>query len=277
VHIRLLRPLNLFISALTVFMIAHALGYLGNWILVLIAMAVVLSYNAAGNALNDYMDYESDAVNRPDRPISSGKVNRRAALIMSIVLFGIGTVCAFSLLFEAKVVAIGIALPLLVLYSLRLKKLPLIGNVTVSLLLGLTFIFCGYVFDGFQHILIPAALAFGLTLVRELVKDISDMEGDKNALMQTFPIMAGLRNAVSLSVFLAMVTGLGALLPYWFGIYGNIYLIILVFGVEIPMMTSVALLVNNPAISTAIRSARILKFSTIMGLSALYFGMLYAI
>ncbi|MDP6532899.1 MAG: geranylgeranylglycerol-phosphate geranylgeranyltransferase [Candidatus Marinimicrobia bacterium] len=272
-----MRPLNLTISALTIMMIAHALGAIGDAALIVSAIMVVLSYNAAANVLNDYMDQETDALNRPDRPLSKGEVKPKTALIMALLLFAIGTACAFMLSFEAKLVAIGIALPLLILYSLRLKKLPLVGNIVVALMLALTFLFAGFVFNNVEKVLVPAALAFGLTLVRELVKDIADMDGDKAASMRTFPIAAGMRLAVSLSVFLAMITGLGALLPYRFGLYGEIYLLILVFGVEIPMMTSVVLLVKNPAISTAVKSAQILKFSTIAGLLALYFGMLYAV
>jgi 4-hydroxybenzoate polyprenyltransferase len=276
-HFTLLRPLNLGISALTVLMIAHVLGSIGETALIFMAIAVVFPYNAAANILNDVMDQETDAVNRPNRPLSTGAVNRNTAVTMMVVLFSIGTIAAMFLSFESKLVAIGIALPLLILYSIRLKKLPLIGNIVVAMLLGFTFLFCGFVFNGVQHMIVPATLAFGLTLIRELVKDIADMEGDKKASMRTFPIAAGMRTSVSLSVFLAMITGLGALLPYRFGLYGNLYLIILVFGVEIPMMTSVALLVKNPTITTAMRSAQILKFSTIMGLTALYFGMLYGI
>ncbi len=276
-HFKLLRPLNLGISALTVLMLAHVLGSIGEMALIFSAIIVVLSYNAAANVLNDYMDRETDAVNRPNRPLSTGAVNLNTALIMIVIMFSIGTITAMFLSFEAKLVSIGIALPLLILYSLRLKKLPLIGNIVVAMLLGFTFLFSGFVFNGVQHMIVPAALAFGLTLIRELVKDIADMEGDGKASMRTFPIVAGLRASVTLAVFLAMITGLGALLPYRFGLYGNLYLIILVFGVEIPMMISVVLLVKNPTISTAIRSAQILKFSTIMGLTALYFGMLYGI
>lgn len=276
-HIKIMRPLNLSISALTILMVAHALGAIEELTLIFSAAAVVLLFNAGANVLNDYMDQKTDAVNRPNRPLSTGDVTRETAFKMVIGLFAAGTAIAISLSFEAKLVAIGIALPLLILYSLRLKSLPLIGNATVALMLALTFLFGGFVFSGAEKVLVPAGLAFGLTLVREIVKDIADMEGDKAASLNTFPIAAGLRAAVSLAVFFAMVTGLCALLPFRFGMYGQIYLLILVFGVEIPMMTSVVLLVKNPSISTAVTSAKILKFSTVCGLIALYFGMLHAV
>lgn len=276
-HIKIMRPLNLSISALTILMVAHALGAIEELTLIFSAAAVVLLFNAGANVLNDYMDQKTDAVNRPNRPLSTGDVTRETAFKMVIGLFAAGTAIAISLSFEAKLVAIGIALPLLILYSLRLKSLPLIGNATVALMLALTFLFGGFVFSGAEKVLVPAGLAFGLTLVREIVKDIADMEGDKAASLNTFPIAAGLRAAVSLAVFFAMVTGLCALLPFRFGMYGQIYLLILVFGVEIPMMTSVALLVKNPSISTAVTSAKILKFSTVCGLIALYFGILHAV
>lgn len=275
-YVRLFRPLNLIISAATVILSGHVLGGLANIQLLTGAVVVVVFFNAAANALNDFMDYETDLLNRPTRPLSTGLVSRKSALTVSIVLFVAGTICTVWLPYPARLIAVGIALPVLVLYSLRLKSLPIIGNISVALILGLAFLFSGAVFGSVQPMIIPAALAFGLTLVRELVKDIADMDGDRQAGINTFPVLLGLGPSISLSVFFCVLIGLAALVPYWTGIFGWEYLLVLLLGVEIPLIASVVLMVKHPAVSSAFRSAQLLKFSTIMGLAAVYLGLINA-
>src|SRR5512137_2800570 len=59
----------------------------------LIFLAVFL-VTGAGNAVNDYFDREIDAINRPKRPVSSGRITPRAALVWSLALFFTGCVLA---------------------------------------------------------------------------------------------------------------------------------------------------------------------------------------
>ena len=88
-------------------------------------------------------------------------------------MFLIGSFFCFKLNKNAIIVGVFISLPLIVLYSIVFKGLPLIGNIITSLILSLSFIFCGVAFDNISHMITPALLAFGLTLLREIIKDIS--------------------------------------------------------------------------------------------------------
>ena len=171
-------------------------------------------------------------------------------------------------------IGIVIAMPLMVLYSKSLKGVPLIGNVTIAFILGLAFLFCGAAFDNMAPMWIPTVLAFGLSLVRELVKDIADMNGDKSAGLKTFPITAGIDKTIQITIFLTACIGFGAFIPLITGYYGFLYGIMLILGVEIPLGVVVVSLVNNPGIKAAKHSARLLKFSTIAGLIAIYIGTL---
>jgi geranylgeranylglycerol-phosphate geranylgeranyltransferase len=191
------------------------------------------------------------------------------ALSFAIILFGIGSVAASQLPFYATLTAVGIAMPLIIIYSLRLKGTPLLGNVTVAVILGLTFVFCGLAFNKLIPMVIPAILAFGLTLVRELIKDIADVEGDNSAGLKTLPLVIGKNKAITIAVINTVLIGLGALLPYFFQIYGKYYLILLVIGVEIPLVMIVVLFMKSPSIYTARQSEKLLKFSTIIGLTAI--------
>ncbi len=271
-HIKLLRPLNLLTGAFAVFVSAAILDKVQQIETLLFTILVVMCYNAAANAINDYFDYEVDLVNRPGRPLSRGLVQRKTALVMSVFLFAAGSGFAFALPPLARFLALGIALPLMVVYSWKLKGLPLIGNIVVSFILGLTFIFAGAAFAEVRPLVVPAVLAFGLTLVRELVKDIADFEGDRKAGLRTFPLVAGLKQAVILSIILTFVIGFGAFVPYWTRYYGQGYLIVLILGVEIPLLFIVYKFVRFPGDATAKTAARILKLSTIAGVLAVYLG-----
>ena len=271
-HIKLLRPLNVFTSGLAMVIGSGILGTLNNTGTLLLVMAVVMCFAGAANALNDVVDYEIDKINRPMRPLPSGFVKKRTALFISILLFSMGILACLELSEAAKVIGIVIAMPFMVLYSKYLKGMPLIGNMIVAFILGLSFLFCGAAFNNMSPMWIPMILAFGLTLVRELVKDIADMEGDQSAGLKTFPITAGIEKSIQLSIFLSACIGVGAFIPYLYGIYGIWYGILLILGVEIPLGVVVVSLLNNPGISSAIHGARILKFSTLIGLIAIYAG-----
>ena len=271
-HIKLLRPLNVFTSGLAMVIGSGILGTLNNTGTLLLVMAVVMCFAGAANALNDVVDYEIDKINRPMRPLPSGFVKKRTALFISILLFSMGTLACLELSEAAKVIGIVIAMPFMVLYSKYLKGMPLIGNMIVAFILGLSFLFCGAAFNNMSPMWIPMILAFGLTLVRELVKDIADMDGDQSAGLKTFPITVGIEKSIQLSIFLSACIGVGAFIPYLYGTYGIWYGILLILGVEIPLGVVVVSLLNNPGISSATHGARILKFSTLIGLIAIYAG-----
>ena len=271
-HIKLLRPLNVFTSGLAMVIGSGILGTLNDTGTLLLVMAVVMCFAGAANALNDVVDYEIDKINRPMRPLPSGFVKKRTALFISILLFSMGTLACLELSEAAKVIGIMIAMPFMVLYSKYLKGMPLIGNMIVAFILGLSFLFCGAAFNNMSPMWIPMILAFGLTLVRELVKDIADMEGDQSVGLKTFPITAGIEKSIQLSIFLSACIGVGAFIPYLYGTYGIWYGILLILGVEIPLGVVVVSLLNNPGISSATHGARILKFSTLIGLIAIYAG-----
>ena len=267
--IKLLRPLNIAVATSAILVSAFILGVYEQDFILACTVIVVIMYNGAANAFNDYCDYEIDLINRPNRPLSRGMITCPQALSFAVILFLIGSIIAFQLPFYATLIAVGIALPLMVIYSLRLKGTPLLGNIVVAAILGLTFIFCGLAFNNIVPMIIPAILAFGLTLIRELIKDIADVEGDNSVGLKTLPLVLGKNKAINFAVINIVIIGLGALLPYFFHIYGKYYLILLVIGVEIPLAIIVVLFMKSPSTSTAIKSAKLLKFSTIIGLTAI--------
>ncbi len=271
-HIKILRPLNLIIGAFAVIITASILDKMDQVLAWSTALFVVVLSNAAANAINDYFDQETDKINRPKRPLITGEVKPQTALILSIILFIISTILAFTLPKTATFIAVAIAMPLMIFYSIWFKGMPLVGNLIIAFVLGLTFLFAGAALNDMKTMIIPAVLAFGLTLVRELVKDISDVEGDGKAKLKTLPTVVGVNKAWFVAGIFAILIGIGAIIPYVIDKYNNIYIIIVLLGVEIPLILTVVSAMKFPTVTNATRIAQALKISTIAGVFAVWLG-----
>lgn len=271
-YIKILRPLNLMIGAFAMIVTALILNKIDMVSYWLTALVVVMCYNGAANAINDYCDQETDRINRPGRPLITGIVKPHIILIIAVLLFIIGTILALSLPRQAAIIAVAIALPLMIMYSLWFKSIPLFGNFIISFILGLTFLFAGAALSEIQAVLVMAILAVGLTMVRELIKDIADYDGDVKTGVRTFPTVFGVKKAWILAAFFAIIIGLGALIPYMLGNFNQWYLYLVIFGVEIPLSTTVFFAVKFPTNINAKKNAALLKFSTIMGVFAFLLG-----
>jgi 4-hydroxybenzoate polyprenyltransferase len=148
---------------------------------------------AAGYIINDYYDVKIDYINKPDRVVIGKSITRRFAILFHVVLSGAGIVLGLYL--SLKIGAINVfSVFMLWLYSNNLKRQPLVGNVVVALLTGISI----WMIDVFYHshntlVLIYALFAFFMTLVREIIKDMEDLKGDNTFGCKTLPIVYGIR------------------------------------------------------------------------------------
>ena len=180
----------------------------------LLLMVVVTLVTAAGNAINDYFDVEIDRVNRPDRPIPAGLVSLPAARAYAVTLFLAGIlVCLFT---NDLCIAIAIFNSLLLVgYAARLKRTPLLGNITVSYLAASMFMFGGALggLTGLLHVMPFAVMTFFAMLARELVKDGEDVDGDKASGAVTIPIRYGIKVTMLLAFFCALLGVMSSFVP----------------------------------------------------------------
>ncbi len=165
----------------------------------------------AGNVINDIIDYEIDKINRPNRPLPSGKITIDQAKSFYIFLTIIGLI--FTLVVNLEFFFVGVlSVFLSYIYAKKLKKQPYIGNIVVSILSILT-IFAGMVAIGKINILgiylILTAL-FG-SIAREIIKDIEDIKGDKEKGAKTIPIVYGTKFAKFLAIINITIAALFAL------------------------------------------------------------------
>jgi len=270
--ITILRPLNLLQATLAVILTTAFLGELSQTSTLILLILSVITINGAGNIINDIYDLEIDSINRPNRPLPSGDMSVSSARIYMVFLFLTGSCLAWLISIQTFVIAGLIATPILIAYSRWLKRLPLIGNITVSFMLGLTFLYVGSAFSAFREPLIMSGLAFGFTLIRELVKDLEDMEGDRQSGARTFPIVWG--EQVTIKFIISLIIGFIVLdmLPAILGNYTSIYLWIVLVGINIPLLISGFILWKSPGKKKYASIQLFLKLNIFVGLAGLYLG-----
>jgi 4-hydroxybenzoate polyprenyltransferase len=188
----------------------------------LIILATI-SLAAAGNIINDIYDIETDSINRPNKVIVGKKVSEKTSYNLFITFNVIGILIGFYLShlvgrsgFFALFVIIS---ALLYLYATYLKQTLLIGNSVISILVAMSIIIVG-LFEllpaitpknqltqlfFFKILLDYALFAFVLNFVREIAKDMEDIEGDYKAGMNTLPIAIGRERASKILFVLTLV------------------------------------------------------------------------
>lgn len=163
--------------------------FLDHNLFFLVISTVIIA--SAGYFINDYYDIKIDMINKPNKVIVGNKLNRRRVLIWHSIYNFIGIGLGLYLSIWIGVVNFFAAF-LLWLYSNRLKRMPFIGNLTVSLLTGLSILIVALYYRANEYLIfIYAFFAFGITLVREIIKDIEDMKGDASFGCRSLPIIYG--------------------------------------------------------------------------------------
>jgi 4-hydroxybenzoate polyprenyltransferase len=227
--LNLIRWKNLAMIALMQYLIKYALllpfgieitlnGF-GFSLLVLATICIA----AAGNIINDIYDIETDLVNKPERVIVGKTISEKTAYSLFIVFNVIGILIGFYLShlvgrsgFFALFVVVSM---LLYIYATYLKQLLLVGNIVISILVAMSLILVGLFellpaitaqnqetqLTFFKIIFDYAVFAFLLNLVREMIKDIQDIDGDHKLGMSTLPIIMGRDRATKITFVVACI------------------------------------------------------------------------
>lgn len=203
--VQILVKYALFIPFLDATELTITLNWFGFGLLVFASLCIA----AAGNIINDIYDVETDLVNRPSKVIIGKSISEKTAYTLFIVFNVIGVLIGFylsNLVGRSGFFAIFVIISaLLYIYASYLKQSLLLGNIVVSALVGLSILIVG-VFElipvitaqnqttqltFFKILLDYAIFAFFINLIREIVKDIEDIDGDYKSGMNTLPIAIG--------------------------------------------------------------------------------------
>jgi len=270
---RLIRVVNCLLA-----MVGVALGAWMTWFTpvyfgpVIAAVAAFLVC-AAGNTVNDLRDMEVDRINRPDRVLVRGALSPALARNLAIGLNLLALVLAVCVSLWLAAVAL-LTILLLLAYNLALKKVPVAGNLVVALLAGMTFLTGGLAVDPYLAFrlpgpLIPFAFAFFFHLVREIVKDVQDIEGDQKAGVTTLPQVIGVSPSLLVSLGLFAILTVLTCLPIFYGWYGEAYKVIAFYVVDLPLLALLILIWGNPSRVMLATGSVALKLGMVLGLVAL--------
>ena len=199
-----------------------------SFYLLLLATFCVAS---AGYIINDYYDVKIDAINKPQRLVVGKGINRRQAMLAHLLLSTIGVVVGTTLSWSVGLINAGAVL-LLWGYSAQLKKMFLLGNVTIAFL-SATMLLVVAVNIGFDSraVWAYALFAFIISLIREIIKDIEDVKGDATFGCRTLPIVIGIPGAKWVLYFLLLlfyITVILAVIYRQYDIYFSFYMLVLV-------------------------------------------------
>jgi len=278
---KLLRPLNLLIIAFTMYAMRWGVLYgllekkqyypplqYPEWKFALAVLMMVL-LAGAGNLINDYFDVRVDRVNKPNRVLVGRQIKRRVVIVAHHALNIIATLTGLYLAYDMHYwplvfVPIGIA-AMLWFYSLKLKKEVFIGNFSIALIVAIVPLWAGifeipqisqllHLTGGSEDTLHNemwiwmvgySIFAFLLTLLREVFKDMEDIEGDSKEGFQTIPIAWGLkRTKVYIGIIFFAVLAMILNSTYYIlsaltsAEWRTIFITMLTIGVIIPLLMS---------------------------------------
>lgn len=227
--LNLIRWKNLLMIALVQLLIKYALlepfgvhtslNTLGILLLILATTCIA----AAGNIINDIYDVETDFINKPNKLIVGKSVSEKTAynlfIIFNVTGVGVGFYLSNYVGKSAFFSIFVIVSALLYIYASYLKQMLLIGNIVISILVALSLIVVG-IFEllpeitsinrqtqltFFKIIFDYASFAFIINLLREITKDIEDIDGDYKAGMNTLPIAVGRERAAKILFALSFI------------------------------------------------------------------------
>jgi 4-hydroxybenzoate polyprenyltransferase len=254
----------------------------------------------AGYIINDYFDINIDQVNKPDRMVVDRIITRRMAIFWHLVFSGIGVLLSVYVGYTLHnpLVAIGniLCVVLLWVYSTTYKRKMIIGNVLISLLTAwVILIMLVAELPGWWNSIITAAdtqasvarltrigvlyaaFAFIISLIREVVKDMEDMEGDRRAQCKTLPIVYGVNASkvfagtwLAILIVMLIVMQTYVLIFQWW--YASLYLLI---TVTVPLLLLFNHLFKATNTTQFAQLSSKLKWIMLGGICSMVFFMLY--
>ena len=199
-----------------------------NYILLVIATVCIA---AGGYVINNIMDQDTDEIAKPQNRVVGVSISETVAynwyIGLTIVGVGIGFYLS-NVIYKPTFASMFILVAtLLYMYATSFKQIPVLGNVVVALMLSTSIVIIG-LFDilpaidednrfrmkeAFDILMHYAIFAFIINLIREIVKDMEDMDGDYQSGINSLPIAIGVQKT-KIIVGVLTVLSIGVLAYY---------------------------------------------------------------
>ncbi len=264
-YLQLIRPSVSLLGAFGALVGALVAGFYDPFFII-IALLVTFFVSGAGNTINDYFDYKIDKVNRPKRPIPSGKIKRSNALVYAGILYALGIVlCAFLNIYCLILALFNVFIT--IAYSWKLKRTLFIGNIIPSWLGASAFLFGSLLTGAITiPIMVIALMAFLSNTGREIAKDIEDIKGDRREKSRTLPIAFNMKVSKAATILLVLIAIAITPIPYLLGLLGLYYMYI-VLVCDAVLVYSCFVLVKNVG-----KAQKLMKIAMFIGILAFLVG-----
>lgn len=196
-------------------------SFFNDFEFVLFVLSIVL-ISAAGYVINDIYDIGIDKINKPNKLLIGKSISKEKAYNIYTYLNVLGLAIGFYLSYlidHINFAFVYVASSLLLYqYAISLKKIFLVGNIVISLLAGMSiFLIVLYellpaitddngelIYQAFKIITVYSVFAFVITLIREVVKDIEDLEGDRKFGVKSLALEIGIERTKKIASILSL-------------------------------------------------------------------------
>lgn len=262
----IIRPHNIAAAVLSVGVGCTLAGGGGGWPVCLLLSTALAT--AAGNVINDWFDRDIDSINKPRRPIPSGGVAPRAALILYFALLAALALC-LTRLPAPQALWVAAWAALLHIYSSMAKRVFLVGNLLVASVVSSAFLLGAFAAGDMAAGAVPALFTFFFVMGRELVKDTEDIVGDRECGARTVPVISGPGHALTAAAIIFALLAAAIPGPFMKGLYGKAYLVTMLVSVLPVLVVSCVLCLKRRSPSAV---SLLLKIGMFFGVAAFYLG-----
>ncbi|MBC7411440.1 MAG: geranylgeranylglycerol-phosphate geranylgeranyltransferase [Bacteroidia bacterium] len=302
IFLRLIRVPNLLIILLTMLAMRYGIMYamlgINGFELQLstfnfsLLVTATLFIAAAGYIINDYFDVKIDTINKPNDTLIGVQFKRRWAMLLHTVFNLIGIAMALYVSVQVGNYRLSfvymLAATLLWFYSTSFKKQLIIGNVVVSFLASLIPMIPGFFempllykkyaetlkqyemnFNYISYFLIGfAVFAFAISLLREIVKDMEDQQGDEEYGCETMPIVFGTRitNYIAAIVLTITMGTIGYLQYLQYISNDNLSVYYITLFVQLPLLIVLIKLLHANAKAQYSIISKLIKLTMLTGI-----------
>jgi 4-hydroxybenzoate polyprenyltransferase len=250
---------------------------------------------AGGYIINDYFDINIDRVNKPAKMVIEKNINRRWAILLHLIITTIGVAISFYVAIKTTIIILianVISTLLLWFYSTTFKKKLLSGNLIIAALTAWTILVLYFAVNttilrttaiaadiksAFNHIYKLAVLyggfAFIISLIREVVKDMEDIEGDVKYNCNTMPITWGIPAAkVFVGVWIIVLISVLAIIQFYVLQFGwwlsSVYCLVLII---LPLLWVIRKLYLAQNAAEYNLLSTVIKFIMLAGILSIFF------
>lgn len=231
-----------------------------------LSLSLITAYclNGSSMVINDIIDREVDRINNPLRPLPSGKISVRSAIIYGGSLGFMGLLASYITGTGTLILAL-IFYAIANVYNIWLKPLGIVGNIAVSLAVVAPFLYGSVLMLGTitQKVLILGLLAFLANMGREIIKGMTDVEGDALRGVASVARKYGCRRAAITGAGFVLTAVVLSPLPKLLNILGWTYLLLVCIADAGFIYSTVKILLDPTPVKARIVKRELLAWMSI--------------